>query len=122
MHATPGAPWLRRAQVTVLRQFQPAFRRIVAEESFVTTDGALGVLATGTLDSATLNSLLQQLPPGTWELITHPAYNDADLAHAGTRLLDSRQIELAALPTLHQFPAIRLISFADLRTGEEPPI
>jgi chitin disaccharide deacetylase len=122
VRATPGAPWLRSAQVTLLRRLQPAFRRIVAEESFVTTDGAIGVLATGTLNSATLNSLLQHLPPGAWELVTHPAYNDADLARAGTRLLASRQLELAELPTLHQFPAIQLISFADLKTGQEPQI
>ena len=82
---------------SLLRLLEPAFRRIVAEEGFTTTDGALGVLATGTLDSATLASLLGNLPAGTWELVTHPGYNDADLARAHTRLLASRDTEREAL-------------------------
>lgn len=71
--ATPNASWLRRAEVSLLRLLEPAFRRIVAEEGFTTTDGALGVLATGTLDAATLAALLNNLPAGTWELVTHRA-------------------------------------------------
>ena len=56
LRATPGAPWVRRAEVSLLRRLQPAFRRIVAEEGFSTTDGAIGVLATGTLDAATIGA------------------------------------------------------------------
>lgn len=114
LRATPGAPWLRRTQVSLLRQLEPAFRRIVAEEGFSTTDGAIGVLATGTLDAATVSCLLQNLPPGTWELVTHPGYNDADLSRAHTRLLTSREIERQALRAVEQFPDIRRISFAQL--------
>jgi predicted glycoside hydrolase/deacetylase ChbG (UPF0249 family) len=113
LRATPGAPWLRRTEVRLLRLLEPAFRRIVAEEGFTTTGGAVGVLATGTLDAATLRSLLRSLPPGTWELVTHPGYNDRDLAQARTRLLASRETEREALGTLRQFPA-ELISFAQL--------
>ena len=112
LHATPHAPRLRRVQVSLLRRLEPAFHRIVAEEGFTTTDGAIGVLATGSLDAATVNSLLQQLPPGTWELVTHPGYNDADLANARTRLRDSRDTERLALEQLRQFPQIELVSFA----------
>jgi predicted glycoside hydrolase/deacetylase ChbG (UPF0249 family) len=110
--ATNRAPWLRRKQVALLRRLEPAFQLIVAEEGFTTTDGAIGVLATGTLDAATVQALLSQLPPGTWELATHPGYNDADLAQAHTRLLGSRETELNALLALQQFPDIELISFA----------
>ena len=112
--ATHGAPWLRRAQVRLLRQLEPTFRRIVAEEGFTTTDGALGVLATGTLDSTTVSSLLRNLPEGTWELVAHPGYNDSDLAQAHTRLLASRETEREALSALEHFPGIARISFADL--------
>jgi hopanoid biosynthesis associated protein HpnK len=112
LHATPHAPRLRRVQVSLLRRLEPAFHRLVAEEGFTTTDGAIGVLATGSLDAATVNSLLQQLPPGTWELVTHPGYNDADLANARTRLRDSRDTERLALEQLRQFPQIELVSFA----------
>jgi hopanoid biosynthesis associated protein HpnK len=112
--ATPGGLWLRRAEVRLLRCLEPAFRRIVAEEGFTTTDGAIGVLATGTLDSTTVSSLLRNLPEGTWELVTHPGYNDSDLAQAHTRLLASRETEREALSALEHFSGIERISFADL--------
>ena len=109
-----AAPWIRRTEVELLRLLEPGFRRIVAEEGFVTTDGAIGVLATGTLDAATVTSLLRGLPEGTWELVTHPGYNDADLGRAGTRLLASRETERDALQALKGFPEIELISFSGL--------
>jgi hopanoid biosynthesis associated protein HpnK len=112
--ATRGAPWLRRAQVSLLRLWEPAFRRIVVEEGFTTTDGALGVLATGNLDAATLAALLRKLPAGTWELVTHPGYNDADLARAHTRLLASREIERQALSAIELNNEMELISFSRL--------
>ena len=118
--ATHGAPWIRRTQIRLLRLLEPAFRRIVAEEGFTTTDGAIGVLATGTLDSATVSSLLRSMHEGTWELVTHPGYNDTDLAQAHTRLLVSRETERQALRALEHFPAIELISFADLLPGSRP--
>jgi predicted glycoside hydrolase/deacetylase ChbG (UPF0249 family) len=114
LNATTGAPWIRRTEVQLLRRLEPAFRRIVTEEAFTTTDGAIGVLATGTLDATAVASLLRNLPPGTWELVTHPGYNDTDLAHARTRLLSSRENERNSLATLRDFPNIQLISFANL--------
>jgi predicted glycoside hydrolase/deacetylase ChbG (UPF0249 family) len=114
LRATPCAPLLRRAEVSLLRLFEPAFRRIVAEAGFATTDGALGVLATGTLDAAAVASLLRNLPHGTWELVTHPGYNDADLAHAHTRLLASREVERQALLSIGLQSSLELVSFARL--------
>lgn len=115
VRATNGAPWMRRAQVSILRRFERTFRQIASEEGFATTNGAIGVLATGTLDATTINSLLRNLPEsGTWELVTHPGYNDADLARAHTRLLAERETERNALHALNQFPAVELISFAML--------
>lgn len=117
IRATTGAPFLRRTQVHLLRTLEPAFHRIVAEEGFTTTDGTIGVLATGTLDSTTLASLLRAMPDGTWELVTHPGYNDADLAKAGTRLLASRQSELEALTEAAFDADIELIHFGQLTVG-----
>lgn len=116
--ATLRAPLVRRAEVRLLRLMGPGFRRIVAEEGFTTTDGALGVLATGTLDAATLTALLRKLPTGTWEVVTHPGYNDAALAQAHTRLLASRETERQALRALEQFSGIELVSFAALDTAQ----
>jgi chitin disaccharide deacetylase len=122
--ATANAPFARRMEVSLLHSLQPAFRRILLKEGFVTTDGALGVLATGTLDSATLDSLLRKLPPGTWELVTHPGYNDDALAQANTRLTASRETELQALQSMdavsgpkgtpRPVPRADMISFASL--------
>ncbi|MFY9853440.1 MAG: ChbG/HpnK family deacetylase [Terracidiphilus sp.] len=114
LNATPDAPWLRRKEVSLLRMLEPTFRHIVEEEGFITTDGAIGVLATGTLDAATLNSLLTHLPTGTWELVTHPGYNDMDLTQVHTRLHAERETELQALITLEQLCHLDLISFAGL--------
>ena len=114
IRATPRAPWLRQLQVRLLRTLEPTFRRIVVEEGFATTDGAIGVLATGTLDAPTLNSLLSAMPDGTWELVTHPGYNDAGLAKAGTRLLASREIELQALQAVRIPANVDLIHFGQL--------
>jgi hopanoid biosynthesis associated protein HpnK len=116
LRTTPRAAVIRRVEVSLLRRLEPAFRRIVAEEGFATTDGAIGVLATGTLDAATISSLLSVLPQGTFELVTHPGYYDSDLAQAHTRLLASREIEREALTTLRNFPDVKLTSFAGLHS------
>ncbi len=118
VRACRNAPLLRRIKVSLLRHLEPDFRRIVAEEGFTTTDGAIGIAATGTLDSATIRSLLAQLPLGTWELVTHPGYVDPDLADTGTRLLTSREIERHALLQLRQLTTANLVSFANLHPTE----
>ena len=115
LRATHGAPWIRRTEIRLLRLLEPAFLRIVAEEGFTTTDGILGVLATGTLDPRSSSSLLRSIPTGTWELMTHPGYNDADLARVRTRLRASREVEREALLALQGQPELELISFAGLR-------
>jgi predicted glycoside hydrolase/deacetylase ChbG (UPF0249 family) len=112
--ATPAASLFRRIEVNMLRQLEPAFRRIVAQEGFATTDGALGVLATGTLDEATLHSVLRKIPAGTWELVTHPGYSDNDLAKAHTRLRQSRETERQALLEVAKIEGLALINFAQL--------
>lgn len=115
VRATPEAPLLRRAQVRMLRNLESRFRRIVAEEGFATTSGALGVLATGSLDARSLQALLERLPGGTWELVTHPGYNDAALAGARTRLQGSRETEMLALEQIRERPEVKLISFRELQ-------
>ncbi len=113
--ATPRAPRLRSLEVRLLRGLEPAVRRILNEHEFATTDGTLGVLATGTLDAEALSALLQRLPDGTWEMVTHPGYNDADLARVRTRLRASREHELNALRSAGRSAGTEYISFGSLR-------
>jgi predicted glycoside hydrolase/deacetylase ChbG (UPF0249 family) len=114
VRATAGAPLARVAEVSLLRWMKPVWKRTLAEEGFTTTDGTIAVVGTGVLNAEMVRSLLRQLPPGTWELVTHPGYNDADLGRVRTRLRASRDIEREALLAIQEFPGVELISFRDL--------
>ena len=118
--ATRGAPFVRRAQVNLLRSLQEGFLRLVGEAGFATTDGSIGVLATGTLDAATLQSLLEAMPAGTWELVCHPGYFDKELSRVTTRLKAARLIEHTALEEvvpryLREHPGVSLVNFMQIQ-------
>ena len=89
--------WKRWLEVRTLQRWAAQFRRSVAQSGLVTPDGTIGIVATGTLGLRWLKFLLQNLPEGTWELVCHPGYNDAQLQAVGTRLRASREEELRAL-------------------------
>jgi hopanoid biosynthesis associated protein HpnK len=114
VRAAIGAPLARVVQIAALRPLAPRSRQIMTQEGFSTTDGTIAMAGTGSLNAAALRSLLGQLPAGTWELVTHPGYNDADLARVRTRLRASRDVERVALAAIPQVPGIDLISFADV--------
>lgn len=120
VRATAGASWARAAEVNVLRRLESACRRIIAEEGFATTDGTIAVVGTGVLNIDMVRTLLTALPSGTWELVTHPGYNDSDLDRVRTRLRASREIEREAIGAVKEFPEIELVSFARLRPAESP--
>jgi predicted glycoside hydrolase/deacetylase ChbG (UPF0249 family) len=106
LRLTEKAPPTRRLQVRTLRLFREQFLRAVRAARLRTTDGALGVLATGTFDAAYVLRLLRNMPPGTWELVCHPGYVDGALRRAGTRLVTTRDTErLALLHALERPPA-----------------
>jgi predicted glycoside hydrolase/deacetylase ChbG (UPF0249 family) len=92
----PASAW-RRTQVHAMRTQQRAFTRLTLEHGMLTADGSIGLLATGILDDSVLRSLLQAMPPGTWELVCHPGYGDSALDQARTRLRASREVERSAL-------------------------
>lgn len=122
LSATPHAPALRRAQICLLRSQRRTFLKLVAQAGLATTDGAIGVLATGTLDAETLQSLLAVMPPGTWEMVCHPGHVDDALNQARTRLRESRAVEHAALlkvvpAFLSAHPHVTPIHFGQLTKG-----
>lgn len=126
--------WKRYGQVRMLHTFFGQFRQHTKRAGLFTPDGVVGVIETGSLDSSGkssgrnseessgYSSLLRQtlasLPEGTWELVCHPGYKDADLRAAGTRLLDSREEERRLLTSaeLRQFleeQKIRVIGYRE---------
>ena len=122
INATANAPEARRVEVLLLRQLESNFRRVVARRGLVTTDGAIGVLATGTLELSVVHALISAMPQGTFEFVSHPGYRDETLARANTRLFESREIERNALVAIKGYGGIDLISFAGLAqsTSREP--
>ena len=97
--ALGNTPPLRRTQVNLTRLLQPKFFALpqLRRGTILTTDGTLGIAATGHLNANTLSEILQAMPEGTWELVCHPGYNDADLDAITTRLRVTRETELQAL-------------------------
>ena len=115
--------WKRYWQVRALRRFLPAFQELVAEHGMVAPDGCVGVMETGFLDAelfaAMVRALAEGLPEGTWEMVCHPGYDDAELAGVRTRLRESREKELHVLTSpesraLLEKNGIELISYRDL--------
>src|SRR5262249_1573470 len=102
------------------QSFHAAFNRAIKEEGLLTTDGTIAIAATGKLDQNLLLATLEALPQGTWELVCHPGYADPDLKATGTRLVQTREIELQALTSAATRDKLRqrgieLISYADLQ-------
>jgi predicted glycoside hydrolase/deacetylase ChbG (UPF0249 family) len=111
--------WVRGLQTTLLRAFRSGFLKAVREFGMKTTDGTVGIAATGILNSTWLRRIVQGLPEGTWELVCHPGYVDEDLRAAGTRLQESRETERQALLSeefrrILREERIELISYAEL--------
>jgi hopanoid biosynthesis associated protein HpnK len=116
--ARPGL-WSRYAEVQILSRFAGNFREAVNREGFTTPDGTLGIVVTGSLDQALFHAIVRSIPPGTWEFVCHPGYNDKDLQVAETRLRASRETELRVLtlPAAREVllqEGIELISYREL--------
>lgn len=110
--------WKRYGQVRVLHTFSGQFHQRTKRAGLVTPDGVLGVIETGSVGISLLRQTLANLPEGTWELVCHPGYNDAELRAAHTRLLDAREEERRLLTSaeLRQFldqQKIRVIGYRE---------
>jgi predicted glycoside hydrolase/deacetylase ChbG (UPF0249 family) len=111
--------WTRYAEVRILRALSGKSRESASRLQFATPDGTLGIVVTGALDEKLFRAIAEIIPPGTWEFVCHPGYNDADLQRANTRLRASREIELKVLthPAAREIlsaQGIELISYRDL--------
>jgi predicted glycoside hydrolase/deacetylase ChbG (UPF0249 family) len=97
VRATEAKDMTRRVQVMLLRTRRRRFVTSVKRAGLATTDGAIGVLATGELTAGMLRRMLAAMPAGTWELVCHPGFQDDALLGIHTRLRQSREVEHAAL-------------------------
>jgi predicted glycoside hydrolase/deacetylase ChbG (UPF0249 family) len=113
---------IRRLQVKLLSRLKSYFEQQpqIRNSHVLTTDGTIGISATGNLYGKTLHEILHAIPAeGTFELCCHPGYNDSDLDRITTRLRAHRDIERNALltevPALTLHPnAPQLINYGDL--------
>jgi chitin disaccharide deacetylase len=108
--------WKRRFKLGIMRRYRTRFTTYLTEAGMITPDGCIGIVATGGLSLATFTSLIQNLPHGTWEFVSHPGYNDAELDKVTTRLRHSRDQELSILTSetvkdLIRSEGIELISY-----------
>ena len=111
--------WKRGFQLRMMHRFRRDFRQALDSEGIKSPDGCIGVAATGGLNEESFRHLIDHLPEGTWEFVSHPGYNDADLDGVKTRLRASRETELAILTADFARDAIRsngaeLISYHEL--------
>ena len=111
--------WTRQFQLRILQLYCASFRNELTKARMVTPDGCIGIAATGGLTLAAFQCLIERLPEGTWELVSHPGYTDVELGEIKTRLRASREKGLAILTSaaakesLHR-KQIGLISYRDL--------
>ena len=115
----------RRILVKVFARLKASFERQpqIRNGRVQTTDGTIGISATGSLYGETLREILNAMPAeGTFELVCHPGYNDRDLDRITTRLRAHRDVErnalLTELPRAALNPnAPQLINYGDLAEG-----
>lgn len=95
------------------------YQRVGRRAHVKMTDHFVGFRLTGSLAEQSFASALCSLPEGTTEFMCHPGLLGIDLAHAPTRLKESRVRELEALvsPRIRDLVAglgVQLVSFRDL--------
>ncbi len=119
---------IRRLEVKLLSPLKTRFEQQpqIRNRQVLSTDGTIGISATGNLYRETLHQILHAMPPdGTFELVCHPGYNDSDLDRIPTRLRTHRDIErnalLAEIPAIALHPnALHLINYGNLGAHVAP--
>jgi chitin disaccharide deacetylase len=102
-------------EIIMYRRMAPFAAGVVNISRLVAPEGLWGMPYLDRLDEAMLADILKLLPPGTWELMVHPGYEDSGSTFSGPQ----REMELSALTApaigdLLRRRNIRLIRFGDL--------
>jgi hopanoid biosynthesis associated protein HpnK len=95
------------------------FQSIAARYGLRSPDHFLGLAITGSVSAAALCRLIDTLPDGRTEIMTHPGLCDAELMGTDTRLNQQRETELQGLLSaeakrLAEAKGVRLISYREL--------
>jgi chitin disaccharide deacetylase len=109
----------RRGFVLMSRLNYPAFLHVARRKGMRMPDDFFGFVATGQMNRDGILKIIQHLPEGTSELVTHPGICDDDLKRQPTRLLEQRTEELAALTdpfVIREIAArqVQLVSYREL--------
>ena len=92
-----GIGWERRAVNRALGLVRGRVERVLRSHGCRFTDHFAGFQMTGNYNAAALVSLIRALPDGSTEFMCHPGRCGEELRSAGTRLKESRELELRAL-------------------------
>lgn len=98
-----GVPLKKRLTARALSPLAGRFAGVLERHGCRYTDHFAGFQLTGRLEERTLAAVIRALPTGTAEFMCHPGFCGPDLRAEGTRLKDSRVVELEALTA----PAVR---------------
>ncbi|HXZ13357.1 MAG TPA: ChbG/HpnK family deacetylase [Candidatus Sulfotelmatobacter sp.] len=109
----------RRGFVLASRMAYPAFLHVARRKKMRMPDHFFGFVATGQMNRDGIVKIIQDLPGGTSELVTHPGICDDELKRQPTRLREQRTEELAALTdpfVIREIAArqVQLISYREL--------
>jgi predicted glycoside hydrolase/deacetylase ChbG (UPF0249 family) len=105
-HASAPLPNQRLSRISTFKQYlvsravsdlAKSFREKLAQTGLLFPAHFHGISQTGFLDARAIRRILENLPPGTSELMCHPGYRDVELERTGTRLLTQREIEIQGL-------------------------
>jgi hopanoid biosynthesis associated protein HpnK len=102
-----------------VRSVGSCFRSIAKKYGLRSPDHFLGLAITGSVSAAALCRLIEALPDGSTEIMTHPGLCDAELMSTDTRLNQQRETELDGLLSaearrLAQTSGVRLIGYREL--------
>jgi len=107
------------AACSAVRSVGSWFQSIAARYGLRSPDHFLGLAITGAVSAKALCRLIDTLPDGRTEIMTHPGLCDAELMSTDTRLNQQREAELDGLLSpearrLAEAKGIRLISYREL--------
>lgn len=111
-------PWTKRAVSRGLTVVRNRFHRVLSAHGCLSTDHFAGFQMTGRFRTAELVELIEGLPEGLTEFMTHPGFCTDELRAARTRLKESRERELEALTAVETRDALarRGVELTDYRS------